>query len=330
MALLPFGQILDDIEAAPPTQESEFTADLSRRILRYQDRDGIRHALRAIAADDNYSFEQRFRALYALHIHLRRYKDLGQLSEVTSLYRDTFYRHPMWPFVESMTLFYCDQSPRDLRTAEKLARRALEQFPDHYFVLAHTAMVSARRLAREGVRRPREVNEAIHLANRALQLSNERYARFWGVLAELLIISGRFDEADDAISRAIELEDSSASDYAVRLSDYQMLRIDSQVSRHREALERSQAKAIKRLDQVRSETLGLLGLLAAVIAFLVTSVQLTTRLNFYDGSRLLIISGGVIVVVFSAYSITFQVGGLARKAAVALLGFAAIVGGLVL
>lgn len=320
MADFPSTSLVAELALAPAPQEPNFTADMSTLILKYADRSYVRETLNTILRDERSSQDLRFRAFFALHLHFRRYKDLGDLMNLTREFRPVFAQEPIWPFVESMTLYYCDVSPGDLRMAELLAVEAAESFPDGYFPLAHRAMVMARRFKRQGVRDRSELEDAIRMTRRALRMSSERYARFWSVLAELLIIDRRFDEAESALDRAIELEDSSSSDYPLRLSEYQAQRIDAQVARHHQMLGRRADDAVTRVDAMQSEILALLGLLAAVIAFLATSVQIVTGMNFEQGSRLAVLSGGVILVVFAGFSMTFQTGPAWRKLLVGLFG----------
>jgi hypothetical protein len=49
----------------------------------------------------------------------------------------------------------------------------------------------------------------------------------------------------------------------------------------------------------------LLGLLAAVIAFLGTSIQIGKAFTFSEAARLMVISGGAILIIFSSYSMIF-------------------------
>ena len=66
-----------------------------------------------------------------------------------------------------------------------------------------------------------------------------------------------------------------------------------------------------RLDTTRVESIQLLGLLGAVIAFVVTSSQIATSADsFAQGGRLFTLVGGTIVVIFSAFAFVLQpVGG---------------------
>lgn len=314
--------VLSALAGLPPLSDPGLTPQLASRVLKNWDRNSLRSALVAIIEDPRLDLQVRTLAFFGLHLHLRRYKDLNDLFTVTNKYRPLLANEEIWPFLESMTLYYCDYSRQDLARAESLARQVMERLPQHYFALAHYAMVVARRLKRDGLRDGDELRDVIKVANDAIRLSGGEYARFWSVMAELLIVAGRFDEADHAISRAIELEDSETLDYAVRLSDYQTIRIESQVARHRLALDQADAAAAQRLDQMRSELLGMLGLLAALIAFITSSVQIAVHTDADAGIKVLMACGGVLAIVFSAYSTIFQPGNLWGKVAAAIVGAA--------
>ena len=110
------------------------------------------------------------------------------------------------------------------------------------------------------------------------------------------------------IDRAVELEPSDNPQYAIRLGDYQEIRTRVGFMEQTTRIRQQQEEALQRLEEVRLRVVELLGLLAAVIAFLVTGTQISQGLKFEDGARMMVVVGGMILLVFSAYSMVFYSG----------------------
>jgi hypothetical protein len=123
----------------------------------------------------------------------------------------------------------------------------------------------------------------------------------------------------------MELEDSGLNGYAIRVIGYQRLRADirlrAETSRIRASLHETTRRLEREMDQrltavaeairqreevelakLRSELLGTLGLLAAVIAFIVTSVQVADKMPLSDALRLLAGIAGVLTLVFTVFA----------------------------
>jgi len=66
-------------------------------------------------------------------------------------------------------------------------------------------------------------DSALFCVNRAISLEPE-YAKFYSTKARIVILQNHFDEANDLIMRAIDLEKSEKSDYALLIGNYQYYR----------------------------------------------------------------------------------------------------------
>jgi len=147
-------------------------------------------------------------------------------------------------------------------------------------------------------------NEAELSIDKAIGLNGE-YARYYATKANLLSLMGRYSEAKDMIQKAIEIEPSGKNGYALRIGDYQIIRLKIQFLEHSNILGQQHKESVVKLEEVRLRIIELLGILSAIIAILVTSTQAGKGMVFNDAARLLVIAGGVILIVFSSYSIIF-------------------------
>ncbi len=215
-----------------------------------------------------------------------------------------------------------------MEQAIRESRRALEELPDFPGVLHQYAELVASSVERHGNIAPEDVERAVRSARRAIALSDRPQPHFWSTLARLLAVLGDYSAARRSIAEAIELEPSEGQDYALRQTEN--LLIEARIY-FAEAQGRSAAreeKARNELTEVRSQLLQLLGLLAAIIAFLTTSVTVarTGETGFPETARLLLITGGVIVLTFTAFSFCFRVADSRRLLPPALLSLLLIGG----
>lgn len=67
-----------------------------------------------------------------------------------------------------------------------------------------------------------------------------------------------------------------------------------------------QAEVMEQASQLRAQVIEVLALLAAVIAFITTGVHVATVQPFIDAARLMVLSGGVLLVVFAAFANLFR------------------------
>jgi tetratricopeptide (TPR) repeat protein len=267
--------------------------------------------------------KRAFDALYVLLARHRRVLDPGRFRRLYERHAGNFDDMPMRAVLDSDMAMLHPGGP-DLPGAVAFATRALDAYPNNQPLVAHHARVPAE-LGWSGAEVPEaELNQALARVERSIEADPER-ARFRAVKGQLCALLGRYEEAEAAIQRAMELEDSSLNGYAIRVIEYQRLRADirlrAETGRIREALRDTTRRLEREMDhrltevagairqreeaeiaKLRSESLGTLGLLAAVIAFIVTSVQVADKMPLTDGLRLLAGIAGVLTLVFTVFA----------------------------
>jgi tetratricopeptide (TPR) repeat protein len=156
-----------------------------------------------------------------------------------------------------------------------------------------------------------EVADGERAVRKAISI-NPLYAKYHATLARLLVAQKRFTEAKDEITRAIELEPSTGSHYALRVGDYQDTRTSITFAERSEVLRQEQHDVLASFEHVRGQFEGLrlqvvelMGLLAAVIAFLVAGVQIATKMTLAPASALMGVVTGSLITSFAAFSLLF-------------------------
>lgn len=271
--------------------------------------------LQEVLEDDQQEAKIRSAAFAALLAYLWRWRDYQRFRQVFDSYHDTF--------VEiSLSLVALYQGMYDLsrisypggrQQAMESARIAKEKMPRMPGALNLFAEVIAIASERGDVA-DADLDQAMEAIERAIDI-DPRYAKYYSNRARILAVKGRFDESYRDIDKAIELETSEYDEYLLRIANYESIRTSIQlmersveINRQAEAMRQEQERASKQLGSMRGETLTLLGLLAAVIAFVVPSVQLVSNLQSAEAGLLMTFMAGLILVVFGAFMELIQPG----------------------
>lgn len=140
-----------------------------------------------------------------------------------------------------------------------------------------------------------------------------------------------FTAARASIARAIEDEDSTGAEYALRIGDYQLIRSRIQYAQEAERLGARQEEATRELRQIRSQVLEIMGLLAAVIAFITTAANIAAGQPARPAAGLLTLAGGVTLLVFWGFHVlligTVSGGSAWRRVAPAVVGVILVTAG---
>lgn len=248
----------------------------------------------------------RFNALYSLLAYLWQVSEFQQYRQTVDKYEDQFENHIMLLTFRSQYYITKEKNKENLQLALEYASKAKKQASNlpnvlHLFtqIVIETCDLPNNNIE-AGVMR-----EAERAINKAIAIVDGKYARYFATKADLLGQAGRYAEAKDLIRKAIEVESSTRDDYALRIGDYKQIELKLQFLEHSYLLQLKQKESIEMLEEVRLRVIELLGLLSAVIAFLGTSIQIGKNFMFTEAARLIIISGGAILIIFSAYSIIF-------------------------
>lgn len=298
--LIPIHHLL---ESLPSEKDGTFafkarqiTANIENPIIKYE----------KILDNPVFPEKTRFNALYCLLGYLWQISEFQKYRQVIDKYEDDFENHVMLLTFRSQYYSCKEKNISNLRMALNYASKAKEEASNLPNVLHLFTRVVIEICDLDGNKVEKELLiEAERCINKAIAIVDGKYARYFATKADLLSKIGRYSEAKNLIQKAIEIEPSGRDDYALRIGDYQQIRLRIEFLEHSHSLELKQKESIEMLDEVRLRVIELLGLLAAVIAFLSTSIQIGQGFTYNEAARLMVVSGGIILIIFSSYSIIF-------------------------
>ncbi|WP_163552454.1 hypothetical protein [Candidatus Frankia alpina] len=227
--------------------------------------------------------------------------------------------------------------PANLDAALTFAVEAAERLMGVPGVLHLAAEIIADRHERDPGSDPRLLLDAERHVRQAIALSDGRYPRYHtthtthATHTRIATLRGAFTAARASIARAIEDEDSTGAEYALRIGDYQLIRSWIQYAQEAERLGARQEEATRELRQIRSQVLEIMGLLAAVIAFITTAANIAAGQPARPAAGLLTLAGGVTLLVFWGFHVlligTVSGGSAWRRVAPAVVGVILVTAG---
>ena len=201
-------------------------------------------------------------------------------------------------------------SPGGLKRALESAKEAKEVLPNTPGALnLYTEVVAV--IGERGRVEEEELEQAVLSIGKAIG-TDSKYAKYYANRARILALQGQYNNSYQDIDKAIEIE--IFDEHTLwRVTSYEEIRIKVRLQQHSVEIEQQademkqeQERARKQMTAMRGETLTLLGLLAAVIAFVVSSIQLVSGLQSVEAGILMTIMAGLILVVFGAFTELIQ------------------------
>lgn len=348
---------LDDL---PPERDREWELRLTRLIENFSHRtDDIYEIIESdsLQTDHDPDFV-RFAAFFAYCTYHRRNDNATEFRTLLERHNE-FEDRPMFPHLRSLQVKMTDELGSG-RKAITHAREAIARVGTEHQGVTHslaTAILNVieddgQELEELDASREALLEEAESKVRAALSESD--YPKFHATLGRVLALQGQHGAAIAEIHEAIDKEDDTKDDYALRISNYRsheyritLRKYSEEMNREQETIreeqadlnqqveaaideiENTRAKSEERIRNLQTQTLQFLGFFATLIAVIISSVQIATTLAVLEAAILISILTGGLLVAFGGFS--FILPGekvLRRSAAVFGAGFCLVVVGL--
>lgn len=257
-------------------------------------------ALLAILEDGGRTYPQRFAALYAILQELHRAEKHDEYTTLVRRYAPEFGREPYFHTFEAVVALGDGMSESGARRALGHCRKAVADFPDRPGVLHQYASISATLFDLAARVDHADAERALDAVERAIATTSADNPNFHRTRARLLRHVGRIEEALMEINTAIRQQDASTPSEIRRLAQFEALRTMLHFDRSSQLLSRRIEDAKRELDAAKSEQVQLLGVLAAVIALITSSIAISTAVESDKALRYIVTTSGAITMAFSA------------------------------
>ena len=183
------------------------------------------------------------------------------------------------------------------------------------------------------------LDKALYIIDKVIG-ENHDYAKYYCTKGRLLAVRKRYKEAILNITKAIAIEDSSRSDYTLRVNQYQ---IHLQQAKNLQALDRTEQQLNEKIQQFETiieqqskdsliKNMEYLGLFAGIISFTIGSIGIASSVatqSLAAAAGLIIVLLGALLCVFAGFGVILH--GFNRKSfrnlVVFIMGAVIVLGG---
>lgn len=266
--------------------------------------------LTAVYTDTRIKDDIRFGCFYVVQTRLRGHNDYAQFKKNVQKNLNEFKNQPMFSFMRAETYGDVSGDSNSRELAIELARQAVEELPNTpgvHHLLAEYLLESVEigTLISPGDKEKERLNEAQLMVDSAITLSDGTYGKYFATKGRILSALGSNELALANFDKAILIEDGRDSSGKDKIRSYQAYRREVATKKLAQEVFKENKSAITEFRALRGELLSLLGLLAAVVAFISTSTSIATNFEIEDAILLEISSAGAIIVVFAIFSQLF-------------------------
>jgi tetratricopeptide (TPR) repeat protein len=307
-------------------------------------------------------------AFVCLNIYYRRDHDYTQLELLINSQRSRFQHHISFSHIELLSLIGNARKEPTManliqghQNISKMPSNAgiLHIFADltaTYYELKDTYQNTKTEVIENGeaenMQKQEWLSKAFYAVEEAIQLQN--YAKFFCTRGRILALMGNFDEAMESIKDAIDFEDSSERDYAIRIGNYQYHKLsilarmqnqqiknlvehyEKRIKQENQKVQQELMDTTKKIENSTIKNLEFLGLFAGIIGFTIGSISIAGNLagkSFAGAAGLIIVLMGALLCVFSGFGVILhglEKGKRGRNIVVFLAGLTVMAGGLLL
>ncbi|MFG2054192.1 hypothetical protein ACGFI9_09180 [Micromonospora sp. NPDC048930] len=293
-------RLISALSSAPSARDLAFPQAI-REII--EDHPDPESTLRAIIDDRTLRSRARFAALYALLLRLRREERHAEYGAIVREHEGEFGTEPYFHTFRAIVARMRGDLA-SLRSSVEYSRQAVEAMPDVPAVVHQLAAFWVEYLERlEEAGSAADLDEVERHVDRAITLTHGRVAHYYETKGRVLALRGEFEAARAAVAQAIELEPRASRDYLRRLTQYQATRVRIDLMQERSRWARAHGRFRTELTEFKAQQLQLLGLLAAVVAFIATASNIASQSKGTDAIRLMLVASGAIGIVFGTFSL---------------------------
>ncbi|MGD6942456.1 tetratricopeptide repeat protein [Cytobacillus gottheilii] len=310
--------LLQEMEVLPDHKTRDFELKLTKMAEGLEDSEY--HELHTFLSQNIYTTAESKDILFSIFVLLatyaRRMKNISQFKDLVEVYGEHFVDYPLYPHI--LSLLYKEIGTNEAIEQEMaFAREATQKLPNQVGVLHHYAEAVVNSREQGLAVSTQDLEEAYQTINRVVHLS-PRYAKFHSTKGRVLAALGKYAEAKDAIRKAIDMEESTKKDYAIRINDYlyHLNRIQTneftdmfseKITVTEKSLEESKVEVEESISKLKSENLQMLGFFTAIISFTIGSMNLLENRTFLESAFLILILSSSLVLAFVGFGFLFPV-----------------------
>jgi hypothetical protein len=301
-------ELVDFLELLPDDKDRAFELYLTKIVEEIPDI--YNQLINVLSQSDSLHEKMVFSAFYGLCIYYRRMKEFTKLDNLMSKFEVRFESKPMYNHISALSL-KSKGGNENIEQAIDKAKMSADLVEDNAGVFHNYADVIATAMEEEVILEPVHINDAIAYVKKSIALA-PKYAKYYCTYGRLLALKGQIAKGLQLIKKAIDLEDSKKNDYAIRIGDYQAYRsrliFMLYTSRLQIKIDKFETKIKSTKDEVSNlvhssmiKNLEFLGFFAALVSFIIASIQILSKQPFEKATQLIIVLNGCLLCAFAGF-----------------------------
>ncbi len=306
--------IIEYILKLPSDYKQEFSTQITEFVTKNNCEDELRKVLNGI--DDS---DIQFKSFYSLIVLFKHEKNSTKLERLLDEYDVKFSNRPLLLYSKSL-VFKEKGGAGNLKIALQYANESIDIINDNsnaydkrYAGFYNNYAEIVAQASEEGDDISEELFEkAIEYINKAF-MYNKKYPKYYCTLGRLQSCMKNFDDAKENIKKAIDNEDSKKNDYALRIAEYQDYLVRCNTNETLSKMEikiNEKTKEIERicegLQDEKGTMLEFLGFFSAIITFIISPVQISTKMEFKEAVSLILVMLGALIIVFGTLRVLLK------------------------
>lgn len=253
----------------------------------------------------NLSNLEKLRNYCIIFTFYRRQRELSKCIEMHQQFKSTFENTFSYNHLYSIAIKQSGRV-RDIKQCITFSKKALEKNPYHSGALHNLSEALYQLSENEGFKSDagkQLLEEGLEYLDEAISIE-DKYAKFYSTRSKFLSAQGSYKQAKNSIIKAIEMEDSKSSDYALRISDY--LAIKTQVDLRQglqESISEAQTIINDAVQSSKRSNFEILSFFVATISFVIAGIKIAVAYEAKDAATLMFIISAAFTLAIAAFSL---------------------------
>lgn len=258
-------------------------------------------------------FEARLIAFYTLCSKYRRKKDFDEFENLINSYRQNFKDTEIYKIQEAynfisdvnnkVKISYAFDCWDNIDSNYKKMPAFIQIYTDTVAICFEQEIFNTNNIDHNNI-----LDDSINLIKKAIKLRN--YPKFYATLARLELQQHKYTEANNNIFKAISLEDSTRSDYSIRIAEYHSIASKIEMSiftqdkfKELESFNIEIQELKNELSNAKYDNLSFLGFFSAVLSLIIGSIQTLSSTTITEKYQVLLALAGVIIISFGSLNL---------------------------
>ncbi len=305
-------ELLEKLNNLPPKNTTDFFVELPNLFELLKDNKMIEE-LNKILNERKEKISIRYNIMALLVSYNERMENYKKAAEIINQFRYDFSESDDFRDHINYYLSLMYRTNKIYVEALKYAEKAILYMPDNLGFCNNYSEIAFLLLEENiyfenNVKHKEYYDKAIMYIRKAID-GNNNYAKYHYNLGMLYAINKNFSDAKLEIQSAIEMEDNHIEDYSLRILKYKNgLSMIDYLKNKSELIESN--KKIKdmmnKLNDERNKNFEFIGFFAGIITFLISSINISFKLDFSSSVSLMVILLGCIIISFSSLRVIFR------------------------